>query len=58
MNKVEIIMVTLDEFGEEKEKVIKECDTKEEAENFVLEHEQEYTDNPEVYSVYIQAYND
>ena len=54
MSKVKIIMVTLDEFGEEKEKIIKECNTKEEAEDFVLEHEQEYTDNPEVYSIYIQ----
>lgn len=54
MNKVKIIMVTLDELGEEKEETIKECDTKEEAEDFVSEHEQDFADNPEIYYVYIQ----
>lgn len=54
MNKVKIIMVILDELGKEKENVIKECDTREEAEIFVEEHEQDFADNPEIYYVYIQ----
>lgn len=54
MEKTKIIMVILDEFGEEKPILIKECNTKEEAENYILEHEQEYTDNAEIYAVYIE----
>lgn len=49
-----VIVTILNEFGEEKERVIKQCNTREEAEDFVLEHEQEYTDNPEIYSIYIE----
>lgn len=54
MNEVKVIIITLDEFGDEIEEIITVCDTKEEAEDFVLEHEQEYTDNPNIYSVYIE----
>lgn len=53
MKKAKVIVTTLNEFGEEVEKIIKRFDTKKEAEDFVLEHEQEYTDNPEIYSVYV-----
>lgn len=53
MKKAKVIITTLNEFSEEVEKIIKQFNTKEEAEDFILEHEQEYTDNPEIYSVYI-----
>lgn len=53
MKKTKVIVASLDEFGDEVEKIIKQFDTKEEAEKFVLEHEQEYTDNPEIYSIYV-----
>ncbi len=52
--KTKIIIITLDEFGEETEEIIKECDTKEEAEDFVSEHEQDFADNSEIYAIYIE----
>ena len=54
MKEVKIIMVTRDEFGEEKEKVIKRCKNIKEAERFILEYEQDFADNPEVYYIGIK----
>ena len=54
MKNVKIIMSTLNEFGEEKEKVIKRCKTVEEAEQFVAKHEQEFADDTECYTINIE----
>ena len=54
MKNVKVIMSTLNESGEEKEKVIKRCKSVEEAEQFVLEHEQEFADDIECYTIDIE----
>ena len=57
MNKVNIVITTLDEFGEETEMLIRPCKDVAEAEQFVLEHEQDFADDPEIYAVYIESLN-
>ena len=54
MKKSKVVVTTLDEFGKEKDLFVKWFKTKEEAEDYAFAHEQEYSDNPEVYCVYIE----
>lgn len=54
MKKIKVIMTTVNEFGDKKDKIIKNFKKPGDAENFVLEHEQDYADNPEIYCVSIE----
>lgn len=52
-----VILVSLDEHGEEKREIIKLCASKKEAEDYVAEHEQEFSDNPAVFCIEIEEAN-
>ena len=50
---VKVIITTTNDFGEEVELTTHYFDTMEDAEDFVLEHEQDFADDPEIYCVHI-----
>lgn len=52
--KVKVIATTLDEFGNEKEKVLARFSTPEKAQEYIDRKEQDFADNPEIYAVYIE----
>ncbi len=56
-NLTNVILVSLDEHGKEKREIIKLCASKEEAEDYVAEHEQEFSDNPAVFCIEIEEAN-
>ena len=52
--KVKVIATTLDEFGNEKEKVLARFSTPEKAQEYIDRKEQDFADNSEIYAVYIE----
>lgn len=54
---VNVNIVSLDEAGNEKTTTIKVCGSVEEAEAYVEEHEQDFADDPDVYTVEIETTN-
>lgn len=51
--KFEIVMTTLNKLGEE-ERVIKKCRDIKEVDAYISEHEQEFADNPDKYTIYVR----
>ena len=52
-----ICIKVIDNDAQETEQIIKRCKTKEDAEDFVEKHEQDFADTADVYAVYIDGEN-
>jgi hypothetical protein len=57
MNRIAVIVSTLNEENEEVKHIVKRCKDEKIAEQYVAAHEQDFADNPSIYAVYIQAIN-
>ena len=53
-DKAEVICTTLDELGNEKEKVLAKFSTSEKAQEYIEDKEQEFADTPEIYTISIK----
>lgn len=52
-----IIATHLDTNGEEQEYFTRLFETPKEADDFIDEHEQDFTDDPDIYAIYRKEYN-